>query len=163
MHLRSDIERKRVYGLRVSDRSGALPGSQLYEAAATRRTYARLLRLTRMVVEAGMVALLDAALLAPALRQRLARYAAGVPFLIFDVRASPAVMTHRLAERASALSVASDADTRVLASQLADAKPLSDCEMERTVVVDTEAGISPALVARLCEPLKAMLGIQRSP
>lgn len=165
VHLRSDIERKRVYGLRVSDRSGALPGSQLYEAAATRCTYARLHRLTRMVVQAGMVALVDAAFLAPSLRQRFARYAdrAGVPFLIFDVRASPAVMTHRLAERASALSDASDADARVLARQLADAKPLSDCEMERTVVVDTEAGISPADVARLCEPLKAMLGIQCSP
>ena len=162
VHLRSDIERKRLYGLEASDRSGALPGSPLYEAAATRRTYASLLHLTRIVVQAGMVALVDAAFLAPALRQRFARYAdrAGVPFLIFDVRARPAVMAQRLAERAGALADASDADARVLARQLADAKPLSDCEMERTVVVDTGAGRSPADVARLCEPLKAMQGIR---
>lgn len=159
VHLRSDIERKRLYGLQAGDRSGALPGSSLYDAEATRRTYARLLALTRTVVQAGMVALVDAAFLAPALRQPFARYAdrAGVPFLIFDLRASPTAMAQRLAGRARAVEDASDADAAVLARQLAHAQALSETEMKRTIVVDTGAGLSPADVARLCEPLAAAM------
>jgi aminoglycoside phosphotransferase family enzyme/predicted kinase len=161
VHLRSDIERKRLYGLQASDRSGALPNSPLYDAVATRRTYARLLGLARTVVQAGMVALVDAAFLAPALRQPFARYAdrAGVPFLIFDMRASPAVMARRLAERADAAEDASDADVAVLSRQLAQAHALSETEMKTAIMVDTGASLSAADVARLCEPLKAMPGI----
>ena len=160
VHLRSDIERKRMHGLEPGDRSGALPGSLLYGAAATDHTYTRLLLLTRMVVRAGMVALVDAAFLAPTQRQRFARYAvrSGIPFFIFDVRASPAKMVQRLAMRASAGTDASDADVTVLAQQLANVQPLSAWEMKRALVVDTEDGLSPAAVADLCKPLEAILG-----
>jgi predicted kinase len=165
VHVRSDIERKRLHGLQPGDRSGAAPGSPLYGAAATRRTYERLLALARTVVQAGMIALVDAAFLAPAQRRRFARYAAqsGVPFTIFDVRASPAVMAQRLALRAKAGVDASDADAAVLAQQLAAARPLSAAELERTIVVDTDASMSPGDVAALCKPLAQALGIGDAP
>jgi predicted kinase len=160
VHLRSDVERKRLAGLQAGDRSGTLPGSPLYDDAATRRTYDRLLELTDTVVRAGMIAIVDAAFLAPGLRQRFAQFAdqAGVPFLIFDVQASPAMMAQRLARRAGDSTEASDADAAVMAQQLATALPLEQCELARTVVVDTRAGLSPADVAALCAPLTAMAG-----
>lgn len=160
VHLRSDVERKRLFGLQAGDRSGTLSGSPLYDDGATRRTYDRLLELTDTVVRAGMIAIVDAAFLAPGLRQRFARLAdqAGVPFLIFDVQASPATMAQRVARRAGDPTEASDADASVLARQLAMAVPLEQCELARTVVVDTQAGLSPADIAALCAPLTAMAG-----
>ena len=161
VHLRSDIERKRMHGLSAVDRSGAAPNSALYGANASRRTYNRLLALARIVVRAGMVVLVDAAFLSLAQRRRFARQAAesGVPFLIFDVRASRDVMAQRLVTRANAGLDASDAGLSVLAQQIAGAEPLSKEEMEQTIVVDTDAGVSPEGVAGLCTPLKAKLGL----
>ena len=159
VHLRSDVERKRLHGLRPGDRSGAGADATLYGPAASRRTYNRLLALARIVVQSGMTALVDAAFLSYAQRQRFARHAErlGVPFRIFEVRASHSVMTQRIALRTKAGADASDADLAVLAQQLQAAQPLSEREREQAIVVDTDAGMPPSEVARLCRPLEAML------
>lgn len=164
VHLRSDIERKRLHGLQPLDRSGAAHASPLYDADATRRTYERLLALTRAVAAAGMVALVDAAFLDAAQRRPFARYAARakLPFRIFDLRASPAVMMQRLALRANAGADASDADAAVLARQLAHARPLSDAEMAHAIAVDADR-LSPGDVAGLCMALAHALGIDCQP
>jgi aminoglycoside phosphotransferase family enzyme/predicted kinase len=155
IQLRSDVERKRMHGLKADDRSGSGPGSALYDAAASERTYARLLELARAVAEAGFVVIVDAAFLASAQRARFAQCAAGlgIPFFIFDIQASPAAMVQRLAARAAAGTDASDAAAAVLARQLATAEPLSAAERTHAIVVDAETGIDRAAVAGWCKPV----------
>ena len=161
VHLRSDLERKRLHGLVPEDRSGSLPGAALYDATATERAYARLEQLAHTVTAAGHIALIDAAFLVAAQRERFARCAArlGVPFFIFDMQASPATMTVRLAARAEAGTDASDAGVQVLAQQLATAEPLSAAEKEKTAVVDMEAGLTHAAVVSACRQLAGSTGI----
>lgn len=158
VHLRSDVERKRLHGLPPGDRNGAGADSTLYGPAASRRTYSRLLALTRIVVRSGMTALVDAAFLSYAERQRFARHAErlGVPFRILAVRASHSVMAQRIALRTKAGADASDADLAVLAQQQQAAQPLSEQEMKQAIVVETDAGMPPGEVARLCKPLEAL-------
>lgn len=155
VHLRSDVERKRIHGLPPDDRSGAGADSTLYGTEASRRTYNRLLALARVAVRSGMTALVDAAFLSYGERQRFARHAErlGVPFRILDVRASHSVMAQRIALRTRAGADASDADLAVLAQQLQSAQPLSEQEMKQAVVVNTDAGMPPGEVARLCKLL----------
>jgi predicted kinase len=155
VQLRSDVERKRMHGLTADDRSGSRPGSALYDAAASERTYTRLLELARTGVAAGFVVMVDAAFLASAQRACFARCAGelGIPFFLFDIQASAAAMEQRLAARAAAGTDASDAAAAVLAHQLATAEPLSAAERMHAIVVDAEAGIDRAAVVRWCRPV----------
>jgi aminoglycoside phosphotransferase family enzyme/predicted kinase len=161
VHLRSDIERKRLHGMAPGDHSGGLPGAALYAAAATERTYARLLALALAVTAAGYVVLVDAAFLTVAQRARFAQCAAqlGMPHFIFDIQASRATMAQRLAARAAAGDDASDAGAQVLAQQLARAEPLSAAEKDRAVVVDMEAGMTRATVIEACRLVADTIGI----
>lgn len=135
VQLRSDVERKRL--------RPAVARASLYDAETTRRTYARLGELARIVVAAGWPVVVDAACLGAAERARLRAVAdgLGVPFLIVDVRAPPERLRARIAARRQAGDDASDADAAVLERQLAGAEPLSRRERACAVVVDTGAGI----------------------
>jgi len=161
VQLRSDVERKRMHGLEADDRRGSRPGSALYDAAASERTYTRLLELARTVVAAGFVVMVDAAFLASAQRARFSRCAAGlgIPFFIFDIQASPAVMEGRLAARAAAGTDASDASAAVLARQLSTAEPLSAAERRHAIAVDADAGIDRAAVVGWCRPVAEAIGM----
>lgn len=160
VHLRSDVERKRLHGMDADDHSGARPGSALYDAAAGRHTYDRLLALARMAVEAGQPVLVDAAFLDEAERRRFAGCARslGVPFILFDIQASPAVMAQRLAARARSGADASDAGVAVLERQIASARPLTEPERAQAVVVDMEAGLPRDVLETLCRPLLSRAG-----
>jgi predicted kinase len=158
VHLRSDIERKRLHGLAPNDRSA---GAALYDAGATERTYARLAALAGAVTAAGHVALVDAAFLSSAQRDRFSGCAAslGVPFFIFDIQASPATMAARLAARAEAGADASDANVQVLAQQQLMAEPLSAAERQDAIVVDIEAGLTRGAVISACRPVARAIGV----
>ena len=157
VQLRSDIERKRLHGLAPTDRSGSQPGSALYGADATGRTYERLLALARLVLAAGFPVIVDASFLALAQRAGFAACAAemGIPFFIFDMHASEATMRRRIAARAGAGLDASDAGAGVLARQLANAEPLSAAEQAHAIPVDMESGIDFVAAEALCKPVAA--------
>lgn len=100
IRLRSDVERKRLFGLGMLENSRAR-GLDLYGADTTARTYAQLFGLARTVLQAGYPVILDAAFLHRAEREEahaLAR-AMRVPFSIVHCEAPLPVLRQRLLAR----------------------------------------------------------------
>lgn len=160
IQVRSDIERKRMHGLPEISRSGALPGESLYSAAATQMTYEHLRSLARSIVDAGWPVIVDAACLKVGQRKLFHALAEeiGVPFFIFDIRASRTTMTSRIVSRGKADLDASDAGVSVLESQLRNDEPLTAEETTHAIVVDTESGMDLQMARDACAPVLAVLG-----
>jgi aminoglycoside phosphotransferase family enzyme/predicted kinase len=140
IRIRSDVERKRLFGLSPLQ-SSRDRGDELYGASATRRTYARLREIARTALAAGWPTIVDAAFLRRAERADFAALAAGLgaPFAIVDCRAGMALLRSRVAARQAAGSDASEADVGVL-ERLADAdEPLDENERAHLVAVVADA------------------------
>ena len=69
MRVRSDVERKRLMGIAVTDHEHIGINSGLYDATTTRRTYEHLMRTATVIVDAGFPAIVDATFLHHADRQ----------------------------------------------------------------------------------------------
>ena len=117
VRLRSDVERKRLFGLTATAR--AEPSLGLYTPAATRRTYARLLSLADAALRAGVPVVIDAASLHRAERDAVRALALrlGLPFKLLLCEAPAAVLAQRLAARTADGQDASDATLEVLRQQ----------------------------------------------
>jgi hypothetical protein len=159
IRVRSDVERKRLHRLAPGERTGAAVGGGIYAADATRRTYARLEEIARVVLDAGFPAVADATFLRRADRDRLRALAraAGATFAIAACEAPEAVLRSRIASRASAGGDASEATLDVLAQQLATAEPLAGEELAFAVRVDTTRDLA-SLRARAAA-IGARLGV----
>jgi uncharacterized protein len=122
IRLRSDVERKRLFGLGMLENSRER-GVDLYTAAATAKTYAQLFATARMVLLAGFAVVLDAAFLRRDERAAAAALARdlAVPFSILDCQAPPEVLRQRLSARQRD---ASEADVLVLERLAGSAEPL---------------------------------------
>jgi uncharacterized protein len=132
VRIRSDVERKRAFGLDALADTRA-HGVDAYTADATRRTYDRLLALARPALQAGFPVVLDAAFLRRderAAARMLAREL-GVPFAILACEAPLEVLRARLRARTHD---ASEADEQVLDRLAAAAHPLDP--VERGDVID---------------------------
>jgi aminoglycoside phosphotransferase family enzyme/gluconate kinase len=147
VRVRSDVERKRLYGLAVDASSGSAIPSGIYTTEATRRTYERLLEQAAFVLQAGFPVIVDAAFLVRQQRDQVRRLAhdMGVPFVIADCRAPEGVLRRRIAARRHD-GDASEADIGVLERQLASAQALAADELPQAVVLDAESA-SPGDVA----------------
>jgi aminoglycoside phosphotransferase family enzyme/predicted kinase len=157
IRLRSDVERKRLHGMSVTDRSGKLAGSALYAPASTARTYARLATLSQDIAQAGWPVIVDAAFLTHGQRCNFASLAKilGIPFVIFDVHASMATMRSRLAARMRAGHDASDAGADILAQQIGRHDPFTAEELTHIIAVDTESGA--AGIRNACDAFQQVL------
>lgn len=131
IRIRSDVERKRLFGLAPLADSGAR-GLEIYTEDATRRTYARLLELAELALRAGFPVVLDAAFLRREERAVARRLAdrLGVPFAILACEAPDAELRRRLRERRED---ASEADALVLVRLRESAEPLT--AKERALLV----------------------------
>ncbi len=111
--LRSDVIRKRLFGLAPEERLGA----NAYTPAVTGRTYATLLGEARAVLESGQAVIVDAVSAQPEERARIREVAeaAQVPFTGLWLEAPEAILEGRVGARAGD---ASDADVGVLRRQL---------------------------------------------
>lgn len=149
VRIRSDVERKRLYGLKPQESGRAAVGKGIYDAAASERTYARLLELARALLLAGKTVIVDATFLDPARRapfEELGREL-GVRYRILEPTASPEVLKSRLRARRGD---ASDADVAVLESQLERWPSVTGAERRVVVSVDTERPLDvESLAARL--------------
>jgi len=144
VRVRSDVERKRLHGLAAAARTHAAPYAGIYAPETTQVTYDALARIARDIVAAGRVAIIDAAFLWRAERDRFRSLAAalGVPFIIASCRAAEGTLRARVARREATMNDASEAGIAVLENQLANQERLVAQETATTVVVDTEAGDS---------------------
>jgi aminoglycoside phosphotransferase family enzyme/predicted kinase len=117
VRLRSDVERKRLFGLAPHDNSNSAPDGGIYTAEATARTYARLRALARELLLAGWPVIVDAAFLKRSERDSFAALAAelGVGFSILATEAPVEELRRRLLARSGD---ASEATVAILDRQL---------------------------------------------
>ena len=154
IRLRSDVERKRLYGLPpLADSHRVLGGDALYSAEATARTYARLAELAAQLLVAGFRVIVDAAFLKREERrgfQMLARQQ-GVPFVIAEMTADMDVLRARIRQRQVIGRDASEADVAVLKKLAQSQEPLAREEL--SACIDGAAGgvAWTALAQRLAE------------
>lgn len=143
IRIRSDVERKRLFGLSASDRSHSAPGAGLYTPEADARTQERLVEAAGQVLAARHVAIVDATNHKRESRERLARLARerDVPFAIVACEAPDAVLRERVGRRNTEGLDASEADLAVLDRQIAQAEPLYGEGLDHVVIVDGVEGL----------------------
>jgi aminoglycoside phosphotransferase family enzyme/predicted kinase len=142
VHLRSDVERKRLHGLAPLAHPDSGLDEGLYAPGASARTYARLAALAREALAAGYPVIVDAAFLKRSQRDHFAGIARGADagFAIASCTAPPATMRERIALRERTGSDASDAGGAVLQHQLETQEPLAADESAHALMLDTERG-----------------------
>jgi predicted kinase len=141
IQIRSDVERKRLFGIPEQHRPPAHQDVPLYGAEATERTYRRLLALARELIAAGFSVLVDATFLAHAQRAPFLALAEDVscPCRILSLQAPMPLLRERISARNGAGQDASDADIDVLSLQIAQREPLTEAEHRHAVFLNTAA------------------------
>ena len=155
VRLRSDVERKRLYGLSPQARSGSGLNAGLYAPGASERTYERLAGLAREVLAARYPVIVDAAFRKRSLRDRFAQLAhgAGANFAIASCTASAATLRARVAAREREARDASEAGLAVLERQFATEEPLAADEVGHALAIDAEHGAGAPEAAALAQRL----------
>lgn len=145
VQIRSDIERKRLFGLQTLADSHSAVGGGIYTSAAAQQTYQHLRACAKAVLSAGYTAIVDGAFLQVWQRQLFADLAAelGVAFVILDMLASESVLVARIEQR---LGDASEATTAVLQQQLLSAEPLQAQELQQRLCINADTGMDVAAV-----------------
>ena len=137
LQIRSDIERKRLFGYRAQEHSGSGIDSGLYTQEAGLKTYQRLAELAKALLEAGFSAIIDAAFLKSKQRNMFQQLAVeyGVQFFIVDFQASNEELCRRIQQRQND---ASEATINVLHQQQQSAQPLLQEERAYLITINTE-------------------------
>jgi aminoglycoside phosphotransferase family enzyme/predicted kinase len=139
VHLRSDIERKRLAGIAEHARSGSAVGTGMYSRAFTRRVYEHLEAAAEDVLAGGYVAIVDATFARRSDRgafRRLARRLGATGCLI-HCRAAHEVLVRRIIERHLQGEDASEADVAVLDWQKEHWEPVGADEQWAVIPADT--------------------------
>jgi aminoglycoside phosphotransferase family enzyme/predicted kinase len=149
VHVRSDVERKRLAGLAEleASRSGLAEG--VYGAEMTERVYERLMACAHDALSGGWSVVVDGTFLQRADRQKLAQLAErhGIAAELVRCSAPRDVLLERIARRAAEGGDASEADASVLGLQEARAESVTPDEGFRSLDVDTsnDAALDRAL------------------
>jgi aminoglycoside phosphotransferase family enzyme/predicted kinase len=157
IRIRSDVERKRIYGIAPGETAAAENNSGIYTPEATQRTYDRLRELAGQVIDAGYPIIIDAAFLQHAQRMPFQQLAIQkqVPYIILSLEADTQVLQQRVEERRGD---ASDAGLSVLEQQLLGQElPVGD-EQPYLIRIDTESAVDVEL---LVEEIMQRAGIDQ--
>lgn len=135
IRIRSDVERKRLFGLSALDESRSRGNENIYSREATQRTYARLLELAREILAAGFTVIVDAAFLMRSEREQFNELARSmsVPFTIVSIHAPDFVLRARITQRRAQEQDASEASVDVLQLLQSVQEPLTAQELTRCV------------------------------
>lgn len=127
VRLRSDVERKRLFGLASTARSGSALGAGIYADDAHARTYDHLRELAAGLLNAGWSVIVDAAFLKRSERERFRSLAhdAGAAFSILAPQATPEQLRERIQARQALGVDASEATLAVLERQIKILEPVA--------------------------------------
>lgn len=145
IRIRSDVERKRLYGLPAEQAAYAPTGAGIYTGDATQHTYLKLAELAGHVLEAGYSVIIDATCQAYEHRNLFHKLATvmRVPYIILDFTAPVKVLRERIITREKG---ASDADLAVLEHQISNWQELLDEEKVHVLCVDTDKAVNIGLL-----------------
>jgi len=157
IRMRSDVERKRLFGLapEASSRADGV-GDGIYSAAASERTFSRLRELAASVLRGGHPVIVDATFIRRDARHefRVLARSLEVPFFILRCDAEEGELRRRVRQRQRSGRDPSEADLEVLEQQLLVAQ-LPDARSEpETIAVDTAR--SDMLEVLLAEMLRRL-------
>ncbi len=126
LRLRSDVERRRLFGLQRDQRSGAAVNSGIYDADAHQRVYTHLQETARMLLAAGWSVIIDAAFLQRGERDSFRALATtcDADFAILAPQADIDELRRRITARQAKGADASEATLDVLDKQLQWIEPL---------------------------------------
>jgi hypothetical protein len=143
VHVRSDVERKRLAGLEPLERTAAGLDAGIYAADMTASTYERLAECAEASLRGRVPIIVDASFLTRAERQRFASLATrqAAAFVILHCTASDAALRQRIRERSRRQNDASEADEAVLDGQLARAELPEARDRASVITIDTERAL----------------------
>ncbi len=156
IRLRSDVERKRLFGEQTVANDVQ---AGIYSADASTATYARLHEIAEVILHAGFPVVIDATYLKREQRDNAAKIAeaTGTPFLILDCNAPQAVIESWLAMRQADQKDPSDATLAVIEAQQANREALTPEEILRSKRVQTnESGTLDTVVAQIRQRLPGL-------
>ena len=139
IRLRSDVERKRLFGLLPDDSSNGIEDN-IYSNAATARTFDHLRDLGSIVIHAGLPCIIDATFLQQATRRIFIDLARDldIPLVILECTAPAAILAQRVLDRSEAGHDASEAGIEVMQQQLRDVEAFTAAERELVLNIDTQ-------------------------
>jgi uncharacterized protein len=148
IRLRSDVERKRLFGLAPTQASDG----DIYTPDASEKTFAQLHRLVNEVTVAGFACIIDATFLHVDLREQFHQQAKQLelPFYILDCHAPQSVLIQRVNQREKSADDASEATLTVMLNQQKHRQALTADELRYQISIDTTVELPlPAIVTRL--------------
>jgi uncharacterized protein len=155
LHVRSDVERKRLAGLGPLESSRSAPDAGIYTQDFNTRTYTHVCACARHCLRGGESVVIDAANLRQDERAAFVRTAQELALstTIVHCRAPIEVLRRRVAHRQAAGRDASEATVALLDRQPSYWEPLTAAERESVLEVDTGqpdevAGVLQALARR---------------
>ena len=150
IRVRSDVERKRLFGLGALQPSRDRVSGGIYDEVTTKRTYARLHAVAHGALGAGWPVVVDAAFLRQLERAQFAALAASleVPFSIFDCQAALPLLRQRLELRQASGTDPSEANVAVLERLTGADEPLDKRERSVAIIVDAAQPVSAATLAQ---------------
>lgn len=149
IRVRSDIERKRMFGMNETEDSSSGIGRGIYTAQANRELYDRLFSAARVSLAAGHNVILDAAFLRREEREvavDIARRCKCVP-VILQITAPLETMRKRILTRERRAKDASEAGLAVLEHQITAADSLSAAEKALAIIAENSAEIDVPAIA----------------
>jgi len=151
IHVRSDVERKRLAGLDALTSSRSPLGAGIYTKAFNTRTYERLLDCARAALTAHQSVIVDAAFLRHDERTLFASlaHATHSAFTILHCAAPTTTLQARILQRTLAGSDASEATPKVLTEQIEYWEPFTTDETPHVLHIDTDRDAVESIVERL--------------
>lgn len=149
IHVRSDVERKRLFNLPADAHTGESTANGIYQRQATVATYQRLADCARDCLDAGMNVIVDATFLQQSQREDFKHLAQQyqAPMLILNCVAPTPLMEQWIQQRQAQGTDPSEANVEILHYQLKTAQPLGEAELAFTVTVDTSKTVDAKLLA----------------
>lgn len=139
VRLRSDVERKRLFGLVPHEPTPPSRVSELYSRETTDRIYHALSQLADILLRSGFPVIVDATFLRHQYRMDFVELARrlGVRFAILDFDAPVSELRRRLDSRKRSHADESDATVEILEGQLKTQEPLRPDERSWTVPISS--------------------------
>ena len=137
IRIRSDVERKRLYGIAANEHPNPSEAALIYNENATRKTYNILMELCSEILDSGLSVIIDATNLQQWQRDviQTVANARGVPVCIALCEASMSVIQEWIQKRATDGDDASDADLNVVFKQIKTLDPLTEDELKQTITI----------------------------